>query len=760
MSGWRGRTVLVVSPTPTEPADFGNRRYILNSLRLLQAQGARIVFVYYPAEHDWRTAVPLDQLHAMQAQWEAFYLAPVTRRLHAEPAGSHHQLDEWWDESLGGLLRWIFSTHRIDVCIVNYTWLSHALELCPPGVLRVLVTHDRFTGRKEMLLEHGIAPEFFYLTEERERLGLLRADIVWAIKEDEAQAFRALSGRPTLVFPHFEAPDLAYRCRVPRAEPLRFGFLAARNNVNAVNYRRFFAMLGRMVQHWLLPARFILAGSLCDLLEEDAFPFLERLGRVESVESFYRAVDVVVVPMAFSTGLKIKVGEALGYGKALIAHAHAMDGYLPCHRFHALDSFEAMGAAILELIDAPALIDEMEPAAIRSARDAGRRAADCARTTIAGAERPRRCVVQVPADLLALPQVVDHLCETCHYLSHIDRPDLYVTGDATTVAGAVWRRLARHAQITAAPLADMAAQDAPGLDEISFLDAAAFRMRGCVVLYSLRCDEAFRAWHGHAEDLLLRLERWGTPPQPADDFGRDCAALAAWSGRADGSGRAVTLIGTEGAEAGVRLAGVSARLVRVPLLHGGSDSALLRRVRAQPRGGLCLLVGEDDRVLRHLAASPAFRSRWGSLPRSIAGPPGLLDTLRDDPGFAGFRLIAASALPAMLDEAPRVPDLFVDLATDPAAHSWLREICALAALPFLSLADLPRADGAAAQAGCVAAPAPAAARARRVLGVLDAVLSEPFVAVERQALTRSGPAGSDAGWAWLWRLVKERIDPD
>jgi glycosyltransferase involved in cell wall biosynthesis len=744
MSGWRGRTVLVVSPTPTEPADFGNRRYILNSLRLLQAQGARIVFVYYPAEHDWRTAVPLDQLHAMQAQWEAFYLAPVTRRLHAEPAGSHHQLDEWWDESLGGLLRWIFSTHRIDVCIVNYTWLSHALELCPPGVLRVLVTHDRFTGRKEMLLEHGIAPEFFYLTEERERLGLLRADIVWAIKEDEAQAFRALSGRPTLVFPHFEAPDLAYRCRVPRAEPLRFGFLAARNNVNAVNYRRFFAMLGRMVQHWLLPARFILAGSLCDLLDEDAFPFLERLGRVESVESFYRAVDVVVVPMAFSTGLKIKVGEALGYGKALIAHAHAMDGYLPCHRFHALDSFEAMGAAILALIDAPALIDEMEPAAIRSARDAGRRAADCARTTIAGAERPRRCVVQVPADLLALPQVVDHLCETCHYLSHIDRPDLYVTGDATTVAGAVWRRLARHAQITAAPLADMAAQDAPGLDEISFLDAAAFRRRGCVVLYSLRCDEAFRAWHGHAEDLLLRLERWGTPPDLAHDFDSDCAALSDWTERS------VTLIGTEAAEAGVRLAGVGARLVRVPLLVSGSVSDVLRRVRVLPRDGICLLAGGDDRVLRRLVASAGFRARWGRLARLVAGPPGLLDALRDDPGFAGFGFVAIADLPASLGLGRSVPDLFVDLATDPAAHAWLREICALAELPYLSLADgvAPRQAGLANEG-----PGP------HVLSVLGHVFSHDHVAVEREGLRRRPQRDLDSGWAWLWRLVKEQIDP-
>ncbi len=754
MAGWRGRTVLVVSPTPTAPVDFGNRRYILNSFRHLQAQGARIVFVYYPAEHDWRRAVPVAQLQAMQAQWDEFYLAPVTRPLHADPVGSHHEVDEWWDEGLGGLLRWIFATHRIDVCIVNYTWLSRALTLCPQGVLKVLDTHDRFTGRKEMLEYHGIRPEFFYLTADSERTALMRADIVWAIKEEEARHFAATVERKVLVFPHFERAELAYRCRVPRPAMLRFGFFAAKNQINHVNYRRFFEMLQLLVRHWLLPARFILAGSLCDMFGTDAFPFIERLGRVETIEDFYSAVDVVVVPMAFSTGLKIKIGEAMGYGKALIAHAHAFDGYLACHRFHALDSYEAMGRAIIAVVDAPELIDEMEPASVRAARDAERRADHCAAATILGADQRRRFVLQVPADLLALPQVADHVSETCHYIGYVAQPAIYVTGDARSVPDRAWQQIAPHARLTAEPFGDMAAQDAMADCDVTFLDAESFRSDGCTILYSLRCDAAFAAWRGHAEETLLRLEHWGASDRM---FEHDATSLAALLQEDPDS---VVLIGTEGAEASLRRRGIVCRLVRMPLLHDGTHSRLLRALRDRPRGGLCLLAADsDEALLRRVVANPAFRARWSGRPRRLVAPDSLTARLRDDPFFAGFVFLPPPALPAHLLQLQTVPDLFVQLDSEAGTHAWLREICARVVLPFLSLAELPLADGAASQIGTSAAPSGQVRRARQVLNVLSALLSPDFVAVEKTALERSWPFARDSGWAWLWRLVSLRIDP-
>jgi len=757
MAGWLGRNVLVVSPTPTAPVDFGNRRYILNSFKRLQEQGARIIFLYYPAEHDWRHAVPEGSLRIMQEQWDEFHLVPVTRPLHTEPEGSHHGIDEWWDDAIGGMLTWIFATHRIDACIVNYTWLTRAFSFCPPGVLRILDTHDRFAGRKEMLEAHGIRPEFFYLTDETEREALQRCDLIWAIKEDEARSFRDLTGRPTLVFPHVERPELAYRCRVPREAILRFGFFAARNAVNTTNYRRFFRLLESEVKRRLLPGRFILAGSMCDLVDDNEFRFLERLGTVESVESFYSACDVVVVPMAFSTGLKIKVGEALGYGKAVIAHAHAFDGYEPHHRFQALPSDEAMVAAMISLIDAPGQVDDMERAALRSARAAEAVAEHCVqhsiRSSLGNSNTGRRgFVVVVPADLLTQPQVLDHLSEVCGYVKFIERPAIYVTGDARDVPAAAWQQLALHADLYAQPLADMDARWSIAVGTLSFEDAEAFRATGIAVLYALRCDADLAVWQKRSRETLLRLEDWGR--EPGLEIRRSAAALRMLPDR-DRQG--LCSLGTGAAERQLRLAGVDLPHIRVPLLRDAATSTLVPFLCAQERVGVCLLgCGADPSVLRALLSSPAFRTRWGGNRRMVVLSAAEQDTL-DPTLLEGSDIVRPPALLARFRTLARVPTLIVQLGDDQGHFSWLREISARAALPYISLAPDQLGDGVAANSGARITPAGSRAwRARQALHVLDAITSTDFVEREKQALLQFWPFGADSGWAWLWRTVSDQ----
>lgn len=752
MAGWLGRNVLVLSPTPTAPVDFGNRRYILNSFRRLQDQGARIIFLYYPAEHDWRTEAHPAHLREMQAQWDEFYVAPVSRPLHTEPAGSHHEIDEWWDDAIGTMLTWIFTTHRIDACIVNYTWLTRAFTFCPKGVLRILDTHDRFSGRKEMLEAHGICPEFFYLTEQAEQLALQRCDLIWAIKEDEAVFFRSLTGVRTLVFPHVEQRELAYRCRIPRQALLCFGFFAARNAVNVTNYHRFFRLLETVVRRGLLPARFVLAGSMCDLLGDQEFPFIERLGTVESVESFYNACDVVVVPMAFSTGLKIKVGEALGYGKAVIAHAHAFDGYQAHHRFQAMEDDFAICAAIIALIDAPEEVDVMERAAIRSARDAERVAADCVARSILPASAKRRFVVLVSADLLAVPFVVDHLSETCGYIRHVERPALYVTGDVSSVPASAWRQLSPHADLFASPEGDMKARSRIAAN-LSFETPQRFLKAGIAVLYALRCDADFALWQARAEDCLLRLEDWG--PVPCHEITRSAACLLSLSAR-DQTG--LMLIGSGAAESALRRLGVQLPLIRIPLLRDGATSAILPFICAQNRAGICLLgAGCSETVLRAVTTAPVFRARWADHPRLLVLTQQEQAALVDPGMLAGFEIIRPDALLAHFRTSRKVPELIVQLGAHDAGNIWLRELCARAILPFITLSRDPLGDGVAANLGTFHTPAPAIRQARQALRVLDAIVSETFIETEKAALRKFWPFAADSGWAWLWRLVEHRI---
>ena len=186
--------ILVLSPTPTAPIDQGNRRRIHAVCHSLQRRGARIHFVYYPAEWSF-SFVPPDLVDRMRSQWDSFHLLHTTRPHHPPSIGADHTIDEWWDPCIGAHLQWLFARQRFDAFIVNYTYLSKALEFAPPGVLRILDTHDQFTGRRALLQAQGIAPEFFHTTQEEEAIAVARADLVWAIKEQEAAFFRTLSQR-------------------------------------------------------------------------------------------------------------------------------------------------------------------------------------------------------------------------------------------------------------------------------------------------------------------------------------------------------------------------------------------------------------------------------------------------------------------------------------------------------------------------------------------------------------------------------------
>ncbi len=190
---WAGARVAVLSPTPTHPQDFGNRKRVFRICSRYAQEGARITFIHYPAELEWREQIPFRAERAMSQAWPQYFTIPPTRLLHVDPAGNYHSIDEWWDVAIGQFLTWLFSVQSFDIFIVNYSWLSKALEFAPPSTFKILDTHDKFSGRREMLESLGLHPEFFYTTEAQEKIALGRADLVWAIKREEAAQLQELS---------------------------------------------------------------------------------------------------------------------------------------------------------------------------------------------------------------------------------------------------------------------------------------------------------------------------------------------------------------------------------------------------------------------------------------------------------------------------------------------------------------------------------------------------------------------------------------
>ena len=350
---WAGARVAVLSPTPTHPQDFGNRKRIFRICSRYAQEGARITFIHYPAELEWREQIPFRADRAMREAWPQYYTVSPTRLLHVDPAGNYHSIDEWWDGAIGQFLTWLFSVESFDIFIVNYSWLSKALEFAPPSTFKILDTQDKFSGRREMLESLGLNPEFFYTTEAQEKIALSRADLVWAIKREEAAQLQELSESPVLALPHLD-PFQALKRPEPDADGfLRVGVIGARNNVNRMNIAAFLKEAEPIFRDAFAPVKVVIAGSVCDLIEDLESPFVELRGIVDDVDDFYRTMDCVAVPMLRSTGLKIKTGEALALGLPVISLAHAFEGYEPTSRLHGLKDFSEMARAIVDLAFAP-----------------------------------------------------------------------------------------------------------------------------------------------------------------------------------------------------------------------------------------------------------------------------------------------------------------------------------------------------------------------------------------------------------------------
>ncbi|WP_338456285.1 hypothetical protein [uncultured Alteromonas sp.] len=339
---------LVVAPTPTWPLNYGNRKRIFSVCSKLQSLGFEIHYVHYASEGDWRDYTPVETRKKMNEQWDIVDHIWPSKPLHDWPKeGDDHQIDEWWDWALENHLSKTFSAREYDVCIVNYTWLSKALELAPDKTYKVLDTHDKFSGRRELLASQGIGKEFFHTTEDQELTALDRADLVWAIKEEEEIDFKNM-GTKAKVSTLLHIDDRRESSLPSFENGVKLGFIGANNNINRVNILRFIERATPIFKKYCAPLTIEIAGSICNEIEVQDNPFFKTVGYVDSIDEFYDGIHAAIIPMEFSTGLKIKVAEALSQTKPMFSHQHAMEGFTPCHEFHELISFEEMALAMTD----------------------------------------------------------------------------------------------------------------------------------------------------------------------------------------------------------------------------------------------------------------------------------------------------------------------------------------------------------------------------------------------------------------------------
>ncbi len=320
-----GMRILAISPTPSHPQDAGNRARIHAVLSGLKAAGHAIHLCLLMRENPSPAA-----LAAMRDAWDELVEVPHDRAREARSLAPLNAIDDWiLPEAEAAFAALAAREPRFDLVLVNYVFLSRALDFFDHRTIKVIDAHDIFAGRAEALAAIGLENRFFATTAGEEAAGLDRADLVLAIQQEERRHFTGVTRAATATLGHLPADP---RPPLPPGEGLSIGYISSGNPLNTRALRRFLAALPP-AEVAAAGGRMVVAGDACQALSPAEG--LHLLGPVPDPDALYAEADLGVNPHEGGTGLKIKTVEALARGRPVIGTAAAFAGLPAEHVFHA-----------------------------------------------------------------------------------------------------------------------------------------------------------------------------------------------------------------------------------------------------------------------------------------------------------------------------------------------------------------------------------------------------------------------------------------
>jgi glycosyltransferase involved in cell wall biosynthesis len=225
--------------------------------------------------------------------------------------------------------------HRPDVVIANYAWISAAfssfnlnsptstgMAIGAPHAPLAVLTHD--VRHRQLHLRDGIPLEVLdeHTPLAAELAQLAPADALIAIQSTEAAVFaRHFTDKRIVTAPMSAA---LRPLPVPTA-PVAL-FVGSGHGPNLTGLRWFLAHVWPDIRRELPAARLLVAGSICASVTETLPAGVEKLGRLPDLSTAYAQASVVIAPILQGSGIKIKILEALSFGRACVTTSVGAEG--------------------------------------------------------------------------------------------------------------------------------------------------------------------------------------------------------------------------------------------------------------------------------------------------------------------------------------------------------------------------------------------------------------------------------------------------
>lgn len=205
-----------------------------------------------------------------------------------------------------------------DVLVADYMFQAEGLPFAlRPDARTAIVMHDLFHARTG-----GAADSVAAVSRDDEVALLAQADAVIAIQATEADFVRAHVPGPEVIL----MPSGARLAPGPQpGSGQRLLFVGSNTAPNVEGLRWFFAQVWPQVRAAVPDARLDVAGTVAASLSTPP-DGVNLLGLVDDLAPLYRDAAVLISPLTFGSGLKIKLVEALAAGKAIVATSITLQG--------------------------------------------------------------------------------------------------------------------------------------------------------------------------------------------------------------------------------------------------------------------------------------------------------------------------------------------------------------------------------------------------------------------------------------------------
>lgn len=237
-----------------------------------------------------------------------------------------------------------------DVVLADYAFQSEAFAvLGAPRERSAIIMHDLFHRRGTS--GAGAERDSVAAISREEEVALLgRAGTVIAIQRDEAEFVAgALPGTRVVLAPGTRSPEAP---QTFAEDPSRLLFVGSRTAPNSDGLAWFLDKVWPQLAAASPNTRLDVVGTVAADFAGQRVPAGVRMhGLVPELAPFYRRAGIVIAPLRFGSGLKIKLVEALAWGKPMVVSPVTLQGVeATCGRAVLVaDSAAGFASAILAL---------------------------------------------------------------------------------------------------------------------------------------------------------------------------------------------------------------------------------------------------------------------------------------------------------------------------------------------------------------------------------------------------------------------------